>query len=182
MIGLEWANSTVQFYEEPGSHSPVAAAPVNVVTHGTDNVIAMRRTVISSKKDSRPNGVFTTRSISRLSNLSPTCGRPSLILKITSVSTPCARRYAAVPREASKTKPKIRQISCYADDIRLVFIVDTNEGFSLSWADAGPLPVVLWHKPFQNWTHRPSLRQSTSSLVREWYRLRGNGQMETQAF
>ena len=58
----------------------VAAAPVSVVTHGTPCIIAARRTVRSSKNDSRPSGVLMTSAISPLRMRSPTCGRPSLIL------------------------------------------------------------------------------------------------------
>ena len=70
----------------------VAAAPVSVVMHGTPSIVAMRRTVRSSKNDSRPSGVLITRSSSRLSNRSPMWGRPSLILNTTSASRSCARR------------------------------------------------------------------------------------------
>ena len=44
----------------------VAAPPVSVVMHGTLFIIAARRTVRSSKNDSRPIGVLMTSAISLL--------------------------------------------------------------------------------------------------------------------
>ena len=58
----------------------VAAAPVSVVMHGTPCIMAMRRTVRSSKNDSRPSGVLMTSWMRWLRISSPTWGRPSLTL------------------------------------------------------------------------------------------------------
>ena len=57
-----------------------AAAPVSVVMHGTSCIIAARRTVRSSKNDSRPSGVLMTRSTLRLTISSAMFGRPSFTL------------------------------------------------------------------------------------------------------
>ena len=57
-----------------------AAPPVSVVMHGTSCSVAARRTVRSSKNESRPSGVLMTRLTLRFddlfANAAPKLGRP----------------------------------------------------------------------------------------------------------
>ena len=57
-----------------------ADAPVSVVMHGTCAMVAARRTARSSKNESRPSGVLTTRSILPFTIWSAMFGLPSLTL------------------------------------------------------------------------------------------------------
>ncbi len=68
-----------------------------------------------------------TSAMRRLSSSSPTCGRPSLTLKMMSTSRPCARRYAAVPRVATSLNPSSASWRAIGRRGRLVLVVDADE-------------------------------------------------------
>src|SRR5437773_8337970 len=83
--------------------------------HGTSCIIAARRTMRSSKNDSRPSGVLMTRSTLRLTISSAMFGRPSFTLKTTPTSSPYARRYAAVPRDAMRSEEHTSELQSHHD-------------------------------------------------------------------